>query len=168
MLLLSPRRLSDMGLGRVQQLVIDREALCAVVSPWGHKESDMTERLNWIEMKTNNCPIQNKGGWKAKNIQNGGIKYRKMEFLCLSKVSFRTEGREPSWAPCALHLFPLASYFIQGSVYISMLFSHFTPLCAQVHSLCLHLHFCPANTFISPIFLDSSGREGGSRRSGCM
>ena len=35
-----------MGLGRVQQLVIDREALRAVVSPWGHKESDMTERLN--------------------------------------------------------------------------------------------------------------------------
>ena len=31
----------DMGLGRIQQLVMDREAWCA-----GCKESDMTEHLN--------------------------------------------------------------------------------------------------------------------------
>ena len=32
-----------------QKLVIDREAgLCC--SPWGHKESDMTEWLNWTEL----------------------------------------------------------------------------------------------------------------------
>ena len=29
----------DMGLGELQELVMDREA-------WGHKELDMTERLN--------------------------------------------------------------------------------------------------------------------------
>ena len=29
------------------------------------------------------------------------------------------------------------------------------PLCPQVHSLCLHLYSCPANTFISNIFLYS-------------
>ena len=29
------------------------------------------------------------------------------------------------------------------------------PLCPQVSSLCLHLYFCPANRFISTIFLDS-------------
>ena len=32
----------DMGLGGLWELVMDREAY----SPWGHKESDMAERLN--------------------------------------------------------------------------------------------------------------------------
>ena len=32
----------DMGLGGLQELVMDREAW----GPWGHKESDTTERLN--------------------------------------------------------------------------------------------------------------------------
>ena len=32
----------DMGLGRLQELVMDREVWRA----WGHKESDTTERLN--------------------------------------------------------------------------------------------------------------------------
>ena len=36
--------LIDMSLSRLQDLVMDREAWCC--SPWGHKESDMTERLN--------------------------------------------------------------------------------------------------------------------------
>ena len=33
----------DMGLSKLQELVMDREACC---SPWGHKELDRTERLN--------------------------------------------------------------------------------------------------------------------------
>ena len=34
---------TDMSLSKLQELVMDREAIC---SPWGHKESDMTGRLN--------------------------------------------------------------------------------------------------------------------------
>ena len=38
--------LLDMSLGRLWELVIDRGGL-ACFSPWGCKESDTTERLNW-------------------------------------------------------------------------------------------------------------------------
>ena len=34
----------DMSLSKIRELVMDREAWCC--SPWGHKESDMTEPLN--------------------------------------------------------------------------------------------------------------------------
>ena len=38
--------LMHMGLGRLQELVMDREAWHAVCDSWGRKELDMTERLN--------------------------------------------------------------------------------------------------------------------------
>ena len=37
-----------MSLRKLQELVMDREAL-ACCSPWGHKESEMPEQLNWTE-----------------------------------------------------------------------------------------------------------------------
>ena len=47
----------DMGMGRLWELVTDREAWHAAVygvaksrSLWGPKESDMTVRLNWTEL----------------------------------------------------------------------------------------------------------------------
>ena len=36
----------NMGLGRLQELVMDRKAWCAMYGSWGGNESDMTERLN--------------------------------------------------------------------------------------------------------------------------
>ena len=38
----------DMSLSKLQELVMDRKAWCC--SPWGHKERDMTEQLNWTEL----------------------------------------------------------------------------------------------------------------------
>ena len=38
---------------------------------------------------------------------------------------------------------------------LNLFHSLFLPLCPQVQSLQLHLYFCPANRFISTIFLDS-------------
>ena len=38
--------LMDMSLSKLWELVMDREGGLACCSPWGHKELDMTERLN--------------------------------------------------------------------------------------------------------------------------
>ena len=37
----------DMSLGKLLESVMDRKPWCAC-DPWGGKESDMTERLNWV------------------------------------------------------------------------------------------------------------------------
>ena len=39
----------DMSFSNLQELVMDREAWSCSCSPWGRKESNMTEWLNWTE-----------------------------------------------------------------------------------------------------------------------
>ena len=47
----------DMGLSKLQELVIDREAWRAV-GPYSRKQSDTTEQLNWTELKKYIWPRQ--------------------------------------------------------------------------------------------------------------
>ena len=67
-----------------------------------------------------------------------------------------TKHRADLPVPCSC--FPLAIYFTFGSVYMSMLISHFIPaypspsLCPQVHSLRLCLYSCPAPRFFITFF----------------
>ena len=53
----------DMGLGGLQELVMDREGL-ACCSSWGRKESDTTERLNWTELEVKEEKINLIGSWE--------------------------------------------------------------------------------------------------------
>ena len=40
----------DVSLSELRELVIDREAWCAAIHAAIHKESNMTEQLNWTEL----------------------------------------------------------------------------------------------------------------------
>ena len=64
----------DMSLSKPQELVMDRETWCAAVHG-GHKESDMTEWLNWTEIVK-----------IGQRIQSGRSLKRKPE--CLAEVYF--------------------------------------------------------------------------------
>ena len=76
---------------------------------------------------------------------------------------FPTSVTEPQFEfPESYSTFPLLIYLTRGTVCVSTLFSPFVSPslpppspCPWVSSLCLHLHCCPVNRFISTIFLDS-------------
>ena len=50
----------DMSLSKLRELVMDREAWHAACSPWGCKEMDMSEWLNWTECKENSLDLKRK------------------------------------------------------------------------------------------------------------
>ena len=66
------------------------------------------------------------------------------------------------WVPWVIQKIPLAVCSTDGSAYVSTVLSPLVPpspspapqVCESV--LCLHLHCCPANRFISTVFLGST------------
>ena len=65
------------------------------------------------------------------------------------------------WTSCVVQQLPITYLFLHMVMYMFQCYplnsSHtlLSPLCPQICSLCLCFHCCPANKFISTIFLDS-------------
>ena len=77
----------DMSLSELRELVMDREAWGC--SPWGHKELDTTERLNWVTQKPSSegdlgCKysICKPSGWRGNLKPQEGMKSPNVETDC--------------------------------------------------------------------------------------
>ena len=115
-------------------------------SPWGPEELDMTERLHFHFSLScigegNGNPLQSS---PLENPKDGGAWWAAVYGAAQSRTRLKR----------------LSSSSSSSSVYISMLRSQFvalspSPAVSKVCSLCLHLYSCPANRFISIIFLNS-------------
>ena len=79
--------------------------------------------------------------------------------LCIPPLCVITDNRAEF--PVPYSGFPLAIYFIRGSIYILMLISQFFPpfpsptVLTSLFFMSISLCSCPVNRFISTIFLDS-------------
>ena len=58
----------DMSLSKLRELVMDREGW-PCCGPWGCKESDMTEQLNWTDTWYNMMNLENYAKWKKSNTK---------------------------------------------------------------------------------------------------
>ena len=72
-----------------------------------------------------------------------------------SRLSQSTQFEPPaSYSKFPLSVLPMVMYLFQWYSF-TLSFPLLPSLCPQTCSLCLHLHCCPTNRFISTIFLDS-------------
>ena len=79
----------DVSLSKLRELVMDKGSLVCC-SPWGHKESDTTEQLNWTELKHFVRPLRSLVGdlaliwnWKCYKYYRSG----KTHFLFFFSLS---------------------------------------------------------------------------------
>ena len=130
-------------------------------SPWGRKELDMNEWLNWTELLYNIGLIaaihQHES---AIGIHMSPLSWTSLPPPILSHLSRLLQS--PSLTSLRYSKFPLAFYFIYSSVYTSLLLfpsvspsPSSPPSCPQVCFLCLRHDCFSTNRFISTIFLDS-------------
>ena len=90
--------LIDIGLGGLQELVMDREAWHAAIHG-GRKESDMPERLNWTEL----IPLEN--SLMIQNRLQLFLKYYKLHFVCsFTSHSLGPHGLQASLCQASLSL----------------------------------------------------------------
>ena len=111
-------------------------------SPWGRKESDTTERLHFhfslsCVGEGNGNPLQCSC---LENPRDGRAWWAAVSGVAQSRTRLKRRS---------------SSSGVYSRCY-SLISSPALPLlCPQVHFLCLHLYSCPANWFISTVFLDS-------------
>ena len=92
----------DMSLSKLQKLVMEREAWHTAVSPWGCKESDMTEQLNWTEFWW----IAGGRIWTSKRVRKSwdcrvlGSPYTHMNFNSRNLTSFFPSVKTQAKGPC--------------------------------------------------------------------
>ena len=104
-------------------------------SPWGRKESDMMERLNWTELKHSSyASIQ------IINVDLSGFTF----FLkTMSGILVLGTTSNPTHAPFHISLLPLS--LIPATAMTTSFYTYSDPLFASAH-----LAFCPGTSLLTP------------------
>ena len=128
----------DMSLSKLRKLVMGSLACC---SPWGHKKSDMTERLNWTELRVSypQCRGQN-GSYPFGYSQHH---FNHILFVSGKSLSSTHIHRREKKTP----------FFLRKYVKESMIYSKVT---AEAE---LEFSFIPFWLYNSSSFSDSQGKK---------